>query len=285
MPLEIRMNHYKSFFMGIERLKVLAAGILLLVFSLSSFSQPKTLEVGAAAGGMYYIGELNPYLPFNQTQLAYGALARLNLNYRWTVKLSYTRGKIKGNDMTTEAVTGRDLNVKTKINDYSLVAEFNFWEYFTGSKRNYMSPYLFAGVTYFTFKTADLNGVLLQPQGTEGQNIGFDGRSPYNQFGVAFPFGIGFKYSINERVGLALEWGMRKTFTDYLDDISTTYYFDAPAVSSPNETQLLSDPTMTHDTYMQRGNDGTNDWYSFAGLTVTYKINLINKRKCNLKGW
>ena len=271
--------------MGIKHLKVLATGILLLAFSSLVYSQPKTLEIGGAVGGVYYIGELNPALPFNQTQLAYGALARLNLNYRWTMKLSYTRGNIKGNDLTTQAVEGRDLNFKTKINDYSLVMEFNFWPYFTGSKRNYMTPFLFAGATYFTFKTADLNGVLLQPQGTEGQNIGFDGRSPYNQFGVAFPFGIGFKYSIGKRIGLALEWGMRKTFTDYLDDVSTSYYFNAPAVSSPDEAQLLSDPTMTHDAYMQRGNDGTKDWYSFAGLTVTYKINLANKRKCNIRGW
>ena len=268
-----------------ERLKVICAGIFLLFFASSSFSQPKTLEIGLAGGGTYYIGDLNPAIPFNQSQFAYGALARLNLNYRWSVKFSYTRGKIKGNDLKTEAIQGRELNFKTKVNDYSLVAEFNFWEYFTGSKRNYMSPFLFAGVTYFTFKTADLNGVFLQPQGTEGQNIGFDDRSPYKQFGVAIPFGIGFKYSIGQRIGLALEWGMRKTFTDYLDDVSTSYYFDATSVNSPDEAQLLSDPTMTHDAYMQRGNEKTNDWYSFAGLTVTYKINLINKRKCNLKGW
>lgn len=279
------MNQFKSVFMGIKSLTVISAGILLLLFTSPVYSQPKTLEIGLAGGGMYYIGDLNPAIPFNQSQLAYGALARLNLNYRWSVKFSYTRGKIKGNDLTTKAVQGRDLNFKTKINDYSLVAEFNFWEYFTGSKRNYMSPYLFAGITYFTFKTADLNGVLLQPIGTEGQNIGFNGRSPYTQFGVAFPFGIGFKYSLGERFGLALEWGMRKTFTDYLDDVSTSYYFDATSISSATVAQHLSDPTLTHEAYMQRGNDKTNDWYSFAGLTVTYKINLINKLKCNLKGW
>lgn len=272
--------------MGIKRLKYFIAGILLLLFGLPLFSQPKTLEVGLAGGGMYYIGDLNPALPFNQAQLAYGALARLNLNYRWTVKLSYTQGHIKGNDETTQAVEGRNLNFKTKINDISLVAEFNFWEYFTGSKKNYMTPYLFAGVTYFMFETADLNGVLLQPQGTEGQNIGFNDRSPYSQFGVAFPFGIGFKYSVSNRIGLAAEWGMRKTFTDYLDDVSTTYYFDAPAVSSSADlSQELSDPPLTHDAYMQRGNEATDDWYSFVGLTITYKINLINKRKCNLEGW
>jgi len=269
--------------MGIERLKFFTTGILLLLFALPTYSQPKTLELGLTGGGSYYIGELNPALPFNQTQLAYGGIARLNLNYRWTVKFSYIRAKVQGNDMVTGAVEGRDLNFRTKINDYSLVAEFNFWDYFTGSKKNYMTPYLFAGATYFTFKTADLNGVLLQPQGTEGQNAGFDGRSPYNQFGVAFPFGIGFKYSVNERIGLAVEWGMRKTFTDYLDDVSTTYYLDTNDPAT--EAHLLSDPTLTHDAYMQRGNDATNDWYSFAGLTITYKINLINKRKCNLKGW
>ena len=93
------------------------------------------------------------------------------------------------------------------------------------------------------------------------------------------------KFKLNHKWTLGVEYGVRFTFTDYLDDVSTTYYFDATGVSSPDETQLLSDPTMTHDAYMQRGNNGTNDWYSFVGLTVTYKINLTNKRKCNLKGW
>lgn len=280
------MNQIKTMNMLIERMKFISIGILLIFFSGNLFSQQdRSLELGLFGGGAYYIGDINPGVPFILTQPAYGAVARYNVNRRWTFKLSYTRSKVAGNDLQTEAVEGRDLDFKTKINDFSLIAEFNFWDYFTGSKKNYMSPYLFGGVSYFTFKTASMDGVSLQPMGTEGQNIGFDGRSPYKQSNFAFPFGIGFKYSLTKRLGMSVEWGMRKTFTDYLDDVSTTYYFDAPSVNNPDEAEILSDPTMTHNAYMQRGNEKTKDWYSFAGVTLTYKLNLYNKRKCNTSGW
>jgi hypothetical protein len=40
---------------------------------------------------------------------------------------------------------------------------------------------------------------------------------------VAIPFGIGAKMNVSKKVGIGLEWGPRKTFTDYLDDVSGTY--------------------------------------------------------------
>ena len=45
---------------------------------------------------------------------------------------------------------------------------------------------------------------------------------------VNIPFGIGGKLSIGKKVGLTVFWEMHKTFTDYLDDISTTYYLAGP---------------------------------------------------------
>ena len=54
----------------------------------------KTMEIGLIGGGMYYIGDLNPATPFLLTKPAYGAVARLNLNPRWAVKLSGIYGSI-----------------------------------------------------------------------------------------------------------------------------------------------------------------------------------------------
>jgi len=110
----------------------------------------------------------------------------------------------------------------------------------------------------------------LQPEGTEGQNDNFNDRSPYNQYSFAIPFGFGFKYSLTDKFGLTFEWGMRKTFTDYIDDISTTYA-DDPSV--------IADPTQTHSAYMQRGDDQTMDWYNYTGVTITYKFDLRNKKR------
>ena len=257
---------------------------LLLMFS-TAISSAQTLEIGGFGGVSYYIGELNPGVPYKQSQLSFGAIARYNLNYRWAVKFSYSNGNVKGSDETGGNVTDRDLSFKSAINDFALVAEFNFMEYFTGSKRNYFTPYLFAGIGFFTFNPKSLDGKELQPIGTEGQNIGFDGRSPYSRVGLSFPFGFGVKYSLNDRLALGFEVGMRKTFTDYIDDISTTYYLVGNNINPSDESQVLSDPTMSHDPYMRRGDQGYNDWYNYTGITITYMFDLRSNKGCNNVSW
>ena len=283
LPLEFNMIHQSLKYRLLHMTKGLVVLICIIIFSGSLNSQ--TLEVGGFVGTSYYLGELNPAIPYNQTQLAYGGLARYNLNERWAIKFSYYRGKVQGSDATGGVVKNRDLNFKSNINDFSLVAEFNFWEYFTGSKKSYFTPFLFGGISYFTFKSTNFSGAALQPLGTEGQNIGFAWRSPYNRYSFAFPFGFGVKYSINKRLGLTFEWGMRKTFTDYIDDISTTYYLKGEDINPVNAGEIASDPTMSHDAFMQRGDDQTNDWYNYTGVTITYKFDLRSKKGCNNVSW
>jgi hypothetical protein len=258
----------------------------------ATITNAQTLEVGGFAGMSYYNGELNPAIPYNQIQFAYGGLVRYNIDSRWAVKFSYYKGKLQGSDATGGSVNNRDLDFKSKINDFSLVAEFNFWEYFTGSKKSYFAPFIFGGISYFTFKSTSFDGDDLQAAGTEGQYVPdscviYDHTypSPYKQNNFAISFGFGFKYSVTDRLGVAIEWGMRKTFTDYIDDISTTYYFDGPAITSPTDIDLLSDPTMSHDANMQRGDDKTNDWYNFTGVTVTYKFDLKRNKGCSNVNW
>lgn len=271
LPLEFRKeNNYKSF-MLFRLLQIVTISAVLMVLPLNSSAQ-STLEAGVFAGGSYYLGDINPALHFNQTQLAYGGVARYNINNRWAVKASFYHGKVKGDDTKTNATANRELNFLTRINDISVVAEFNWFEYFTGSTKSYFTPYIFAGVSYFMFKPETISGVDLQSLGTEGQNDDFDGRSPYSKSSFALPFGFGFKYSINKRIGLAFEWGMRKTITDYIDDVSTTY------AESPD---LIADPTQSHTAGMQRGDSSKNDWYNYTGITLTYKFNLYDKTKCN----
>jgi len=250
--------------------------IALFFFISVKVSTAQTIEIGGFVGTSYYLGELNPGLPYNQTQLAYGGLARYNLSERWAIKFNYYRGNVKGSDATGGSVENRDLDFESKINDFSLVAEFNFWEYFTGSKKSFFTPFIFGGVSFFTFNPISYSGVELQSQGTEGQNVGFADRSPYNKYSFAIPFGFGFKYSLTDRLGLTFEWGMRKTFTDYIDDISTTY---------ADDPDIIADPTQTHSAYMQRGDDQTNDWYNYTGITITYKFDLRSKKGCSNVNW
>ena len=38
------------------------------------------------------------------------------------------------------------------------------------------------------------------------------------------------------------------------------------------EAQEMSDPTGTHELGEERGDPNKNDWYSFAGITLSFKI-------------
>jgi hypothetical protein len=251
-----------------------------LTFSLISFSVcSQTMEVGLYGGGSYYLGDLNPGMHFKNTQLAFGILARYNLDTRWSVKLNGYRGKVKGSSASTNYLPGQGLNFESTVTDISAEAEFNFLNYFTGSKRDFISPYIYAGISVFFFDPV-ANGLSLRSLGTEGQNIGYEGRKPYSTVGFAIPFGLGVKLSVAKNLGLTLFWEMHKTFTDYLDDVSQTYYLNSNNINPNDPAELLSDPSLTHQPQMQRGNPETKDWYSFSGLTLTYKFNIHSKRKC-----
>lgn len=250
--------------------------LLLILCGINAISQD--LEVGLFGGGSYYIGDVNPSGHFKGTQLAYGVLARYTINDRWAVKLSGTRGTIRGDASSTWFLPNRNLQFESPVTDISAVAEFNFLPYFTGSRRNFITPYVYAGIGVAFFKPSS-GGVELQPLGTEGQQVGYEGRKPYSLTTLNIPFGLGMKVGITRRIGMALFWEMHKTFTDYLDDVSTTYYLDGTVIDPDDPQQYLSDPTMSYQPGMQRGNSRDLDWYSFYGITITYKFALdVNKR-------
>ena len=77
---------------------------------------------------------------------------------------------------------------------------------------------------------------------------------------------------------------MRKTFTDYIDDVSKTYYLYGESINPSNQAEILSDPTMDHDPYVARGNQSNMDWYNFFGISVTYKFRLGGNDRCNDAG-
>jgi hypothetical protein len=176
--------------------------IIILVIAGIGMQAQKTLEVGLFGGGAYYIGDINPGKHFMMTKLSYGLVARFNLDPRWTVKLSGYRGDIAGDDNVAKTVTNRDLKFESKVTDISAVVEFNFFNYITGSTRNFITPYIFGGVGVFIFDPK-ADGIALRDLGTEGQNIGFHDRSRYTTTQISLPFGFGFKYSLNKKLGIA----------------------------------------------------------------------------------
>jgi hypothetical protein len=269
--------------------------IFLFIIITTGFTVKAQLEVGVFAGGSFYMGDLNPNKPFLQTNVAYGLIGRYNLSGRWAARMHVYQGTIAGDDELSNWIPERSLSFTSGISELAGIMEFHFLPYFNGSLKNYWTPYLFGGVA-FLYHKPELDEQELMDFGTEGQNQSGDlppgfTRDSYSNFVFSIPFGMGFKYSFSKHIAASLEWGMRKTFTDYLDDVSTTYYLSSDRILNPppgqgvssEELQNLeySDPNKNHEALMQRGNSKTTDWYSFFGLTITYHINLTNRNKCS----
>ena len=113
-------------------------------FAFTANSQ--TAEVGFFGGLSYYLGDLNPGIHFLGSRPAYGALARVNLDTRWTVKGNFYKGRIKGDDFKGNGNDQRGLNFESKLTDISVTMEFSFFDYSTGSRKNTMTPYIFGGI-------------------------------------------------------------------------------------------------------------------------------------------
>ena len=261
---------------------------IITVFSvLSVFAQKHTrsAEVGIFLGGSYYIGDLNPLIHFNAfTKPAGGVVFRYNFNPRLSARANVLFGSIQGDDSYSPAPAQqqRNLNFKSPINELSAQLEFNFLDYEIGNEKRKFTPYIFFGIGVFQFDPhGQLNGdwVALQPLGTEGQGLdGGASNRKYKLIQPSIPFGIGIKTNLSKSIGLSLEWGMRKTFTDYLDDVSKTYYDPVKLAAARGAgAAVMSDRSIgTDPNYSnvgrQRGNPTNKDWYSFAGIVLTFKL-------------
>ena len=258
----------------------------------AKFDDPKTLEVGPHFGVSYYMGDINPTLPFVQAQLQYGGLVRFNYNNRWTFRFDYSRATVTADDTKLNWRPERGLNFTSRINDFSLTAEFNFLEYYTGNPKKNVSPYIFGGISVFQYTAfANVGDQLvdLSDYATEGPvdpnakwyDKMFGKTSP---IGVSIPFGMGVKFSLSRHMAGTVELRMQKTFTDYLDDVATVYPEQhAVYTFEDGSTYDLTDPSdNNYKPGQQRGNSTFNDWFGMARVSLTWKFNLPDGRGCNL---
>ena len=239
------------------------------------FSQSQN-QVGLQSGVSYYLGDLNETKHFKSanTNFAWGLVHRLPINDRFTWKNSFLFAKITGDDSQSDSQIkqNRNLNFETKINEFSTQFEFNFFRYHSFVKRHNFSPYIFGGITFFWFNPATtLNGneYNLREYRTEGQS------EEYKKIQLAIPFGVGFKFKFSHRIMFALEYGIRKTFTDYLDDVSTGYPEDPSQMSTVSQAlsnRNLDNGNDQNEWGMQRGNSQRKDFYTMASFTLLIRI-------------
>jgi hypothetical protein len=84
---------------------------------------------------------------------------------------------------------------------------------------------------------------------------------------------------------MTIEAGARRLYTDYLDDVSTTYADKDVLLSNYGETSvILSDRSIdgqaANNTDRQRGNASDNDWYMFAGISLNFTLSSKYSDNC-----
>lgn len=292
-------------------------------------------SVGVHLGAMNYFGDIVPQpdftsLRFKSTRPNIG----INYTYRYlprvSVRGSFHWGRILGDDQLSASQSEsenlgrykRNLSFRNDIKELSVVGIVDLFENRqTYRRRPDFVPYGFVGIAvlhhnpkayYRNGSRSDISGAddiptgwyELQPLGTEGQYVEGQGYpSPYKRVQIAIPFGLGVRYKLDRYWDLSFEVGWRKTFTDYLDDASSSFANKADLLSSsnsspnPKASAIFSDrsfegggadfpgevrpdpspgvPYQRLNGYgtsanTMRGDRNDKDWYIVTGVNVSY---------------
>lgn len=239
------------------------------------------MRLGVFTGVANYLGDLNE-TPYQSPRGAFGLSANFPLGPRLTFRAGLTFAKVAGADSLSAkaAFRVRNLSFASPVTEFSLLGEYNLFNL----DNTRWTPYAFAGVAVYHFNPFTYDGpqkVYLQPLGTEGQGIAAYNRSPYSLTGFAIPFGGGLKFALSDKINLGLEAGLRKTFTDHLDDVSTTYA-DAgdllkahgqEAVNLAFRSDEVRGSTAPYPAKGEpRGSAKAKDYYYFTGLHLTFTV-------------
>ena len=257
--------------------------LLLIAITPSVYGQFHThlskSEFGFMVGGSYYIGDLNRYAHFKNTQLAAGLVYRYSINSRVSFRTNFTYGSVIGDDSQAKDILLKNRNLTFKSDIFELAAgvEFNYFPFQLGHDRYKGTAYLLAQIGMFKMnpKTMiDGEWVNLQPLGTEGQGTSLNAKGKYPLYQLCIPLGFGFRVSLGQRASLGFEYGIRKTFTDYLDDVKSDSFVDATILASENGplAARLSNRSLDGNRYGQRGTSATKDWYAFASVSLTFRL-------------
>jgi hypothetical protein len=209
----------------------LLLGLLLILSGGESFSQRS--EVGAGIGTFNYTGDLVRSYDFAFSRPAATIFYRSNLSKVVSFRAGLTAGQLSANDKRKPIdafAQQRNASFDLFLFEASTVMEYHFLNWRDEKFTVRFTPYVFGGLGLFGIS------------GNENKN------AEYSNVQLAIPFGLGIKYIVNPKWYLSLELGIRKTFFDYLDNIS-------------DENTGIKN--------YQYGNPFDNDNYFFFGISLT----------------
>lgn len=224
--------------------------VFLIAFTVFETHGQQSVDVGFFGGTGTYFGDMTKIEWQKSVNPAYGAFMRFNFNPRYSLRFNVINSSIGAvGEFDSQKWNVNPNNQYWDFNknvlDVSLQFEFNYFKYIVGDDEKPYSTYIFGGVGVQTYSFL-INGI-------DGSEI-----SP------TIPFGLGFKFNLSKRIGLGLEAGLRKTFSDKLDNLDDplSYY-----ITNGDEITQINYTDQYHN----------NDWTAYAGIHLVYKLIYGNK--------
>lgn len=276
------------------KLKLLA---LTLIFTFTAKAQ-WIWDFGVTVGASNYLGDIGGKektrrdfvsdIKLAKTRWNTGGFARYKWRPKTSLKLAVDYIRLEGDDKlsTNPGRRFRNFNFRNDIVDVGFTAEYFFYENNdlgnTYRYRNGFRAYLFGGLGVFYSNPKTLyNGtwVALQPYANEGYK--------YRKMVANIPMGVGFYFTFNKKHRIGYEINYRKTFTDYIDDISGQYPSSPPPTGfeqglvlrtpelQTTDPQLVASDKGAFDSHYwgaKRGDSKHKDAYVAMSFTYSYVI-------------
>jgi hypothetical protein len=245
-------------------------------------------------GGRDQIGTQNSIIDLDWPATRYniGAGFRYRFHPMFATSTHLNAGMISGDDANTDEIVrrSRNLSFRSPIVELSqrldiiLLANEKIGARYkikglSGSRSKADQLYVFSGIGGIFFNPQmRINGAWtnLRPLSTEGQGLD-GGVDPYSRITLTIPTGIGFKLGLGRFWRIGMEFTYHKTFSDYIDDVSTNYYDPNVLASTIGaEAAYASNPAIENHSWFapgqQRGNPEDNDAYFLANIVLTRNI-------------
>jgi len=250
--------------------------------SFYSIKRDRKFIASVGTGTSSYFGDLNNPSDIIDTKLNLNFGLQYFLTERVSVRGEITWFQLAGDDATAN-FEGRDnRNLSFVSNNYEINIEGIINLFPKGQRFYQRSPfnaYVFVGIGLANYNprgevpNVEYNGsllpdagnkVALRPLQTEGVK--------YGSFTPVIPIGLGIKVKAGPFFNIALEGGFRKTFTDYLDDVSTVHVDKTGAsdleAAMSDKRWAIGSPLAAVGS--KRGNPDDDDAYFIMNVKLEY---------------
>jgi hypothetical protein len=215
--------------------------------------------------------------------LCFGGNITYNINKHWSVRGEVWKGNLSASDVNSgrDFALGRNLSFKSRVYEVALIGVYHL----SSMETKAVTPYVFGGIARYrinpyTFDTAGTKNFLF-PLSTEGQGLPqYPDKKSFSLYNFSIPLGGGITWRAGLKWTLGLEVGFRKTFTDYIDDVSNVYIDDAVLLQERGAKavelayrggELPGGNQQFPEAGSPRGNRKASDWYYNTILRVQFR--------------